>query len=121
MQILKGDLKSGPQNGFYGQSHTKATKQKMSKNHADFSGEKNPMYGVRRFGEDHPMWQRKHTDESNQKNRQSNIDQPYIKCEFCGEDSQKGSYKRWHGDNCKMNKKRKTEKCLIVDWKEPIT
>lgn len=33
---------SGSQNPFYGKKHSLATKLKMSKNHADFSGDKNP-------------------------------------------------------------------------------
>lgn len=36
-------------------------------------GEKNGMYGVSRFGESNPMWGKKHTKESNDKNR---ISQP---------------------------------------------
>lgn len=32
----------GEKNGFYGKNHTKETKTKMSKNHADFNGDNNP-------------------------------------------------------------------------------
>lgn len=34
---------SGEYNGFYGKKHTRKTRIKMSKNHADISGKKNPM------------------------------------------------------------------------------
>ena len=33
----------GEKNGFYGKKHTKETKKKMSRNHADFNGDKNPL------------------------------------------------------------------------------
>jgi len=36
---------------------SEATKLKMSRNHADFSGYKNPNYGKGLFGEDNPNWQ----------------------------------------------------------------
>lgn len=44
-------------------------KQKMSDNHADFSGEKNPMYGVDRSGKNGTFYGRKHTSESIEKMR----------------------------------------------------
>jgi len=34
---------SGKNNTFYGKTHTKKTRRKMSKNHADFNGDKNPL------------------------------------------------------------------------------
>lgn len=45
-----------------GRCHTEESKQKMSENHADFSGEKHPMYG------------RQHTEESKQKMRENRAD-----------------------------------------------
>ena len=52
---------------------TETHKQNMSKNHADFSGDKNPMYGVHRYGEDASMWNKHHTNESKQQMRLSRI------------------------------------------------
>jgi hypothetical protein len=48
--------KHGSNNYFYGKHHTDLSKQKISVNHADFSGENNPMYGVRVFGKENPTW-----------------------------------------------------------------
>lgn len=39
---LRRQLFSGFGNPFYGKTHSRAAKQRMSKNHADFSGERNP-------------------------------------------------------------------------------
>ena len=38
---------TGDKNPFFGKKHTKETRLKMSKNHADFSGENHPQYGRR--------------------------------------------------------------------------
>lgn len=46
---------------------TKSQKIKISKNHADVSGENNPMFGVHRYGEDNPFYGKHHTDESKNK------------------------------------------------------
>lgn len=40
-----------------GMVFSKEWRDNISKNHADVSGENNPMYGVRRFGEKSPVWQ----------------------------------------------------------------
>ena len=45
----------------------KEIRQKISENHADFSGENNPMYGVHRYGENHPMYGKHHSEEVRQK------------------------------------------------------
>jgi len=45
----------GENNHFYGKNHTEITKQKMRKNHADISGEKNPWFNNHTFiGENNP-------------------------------------------------------------------
>lgn len=41
---------------------TNETKRKMRENHADFSGSKNPMYGVRLTGDKNPMFGKKRPD-----------------------------------------------------------
>ena len=45
---------SGKNHWFFGKNHSKKTKRKISMNHADISGEKNPNYG--KFGSSHPAW-----------------------------------------------------------------
>ena len=48
-----------------GYKHTEEAKKKISENHADVSGESNPMYG--KFGEEHPAYGYKHTIEAREK------------------------------------------------------
>ncbi len=55
IRIEKG-IGKGKDNPFYGKKHSMETKQKMSKNHADYSGKNNFMYG------------KKHTEQSILKN-----------------------------------------------------
>lgn len=40
---LYSEMFSGEGNGFYGRKHSNTTKKKMSDNHADFNGDKNPL------------------------------------------------------------------------------
>lgn len=64
-------------------------KSNISKNHADVSGEKNPMYG------------KNHKDftltllRERAKNRSKKV------CSHCGKNVDASNFKRWHGDNCK--------------------
>jgi group I intron endonuclease len=44
---------TGQLNHFYGEKHTESTRQKMRENHADVSGENNPMYGKGHLIEGH--------------------------------------------------------------------
>lgn len=46
----------GENNPWWKKELPQETKDKMSKNHADVSGENNPMYGVHRYGEDAPNY-----------------------------------------------------------------
>ena len=50
-----------------GKKHSEEAKKKMSKNHADVSGENNPMYGSSRYGEENPFFGRKHSEEAKKK------------------------------------------------------
>ena len=59
-----------------GRKHSEETKQKMRENHADFSGENNPMYGKEGVWKDKssPMLGRKHTDETKQKIKEKHLE-----------------------------------------------
>jgi group I intron endonuclease len=46
--------KCGKNHHMFGKHHTKKTKQKMIQHHCDVSGKNNPMYGVKRYGNDSP-------------------------------------------------------------------
>lgn len=58
-------------------TRTEKHKQILKEHHADFSGEKNPMYakGYKLIGVKNGMYGKKHTPESIEKNRQSNLGQ----------------------------------------------
>ncbi|GJQ43839.1 MAG: hypothetical protein JETCAE03_33370 [Ignavibacteriaceae bacterium] len=56
-------------------------------NFSIFSGEKNPMYGVHRYGKDAPMFAKK---------------QPTEICIYCKKKCSKTNIKRWHNENCKQ-------------------
>ena len=58
---------TGKSNSFYGKKHTKETRDKMSKNHADVCGTNNPMMGV------------KHSPEAREKMRQAWIKRKEMK------------------------------------------
>ena len=53
------------------------TRNKMSKNHVDVSGENNPNYGKR--GELSPLFGRHHSEETKEKIRQGNIEKKSIR------------------------------------------
>ena len=44
-----------------------------------------------------------HTAESKLKNSDANRNRPRFECPHCGKKCQRGTYTRWHGDNCKLN------------------
>jgi hypothetical protein len=56
-----GDAQLGDKNHCFGKQHTEEHKKKISENHADMSGEKNPMFG--RSREKSPTWNPDKTDE----------------------------------------------------------
>ena len=88
----------------------------MSENHADVSGENNPMYdkhhsveskkrmSLAQKGEKSYWYGRKHTDETKIKMRKPKGLQKRIICPHCGKESNAGNYSRWHGDNCKLKR-----------------
>lgn len=53
---VKGKYENGYINPNYGKKPSEETRQKMRDNHADFSGDKNPMYGVHLYGELNYNW-----------------------------------------------------------------
>lgn len=64
-------------------------------------GDKHRLY--RGNKEDHPMFGKSQTEESRNKNRESNINKPLIRCPHCGKESiSKGTMIQWHFDNCKL-------------------
>ena len=56
--------------GTNGYKYTEESKQKISENHADVSGENNPRYG--KTGEKHPFYGKHHTEEAKQKMSEAN-------------------------------------------------
>ena len=54
-----------------------------------------------RTGVNHPMYNRKHREESKAQNAESNRNRPRFCCPHCGNMYQRGILTRWHGDNCK--------------------
>ena len=101
---------TGENHPMYGRSHTKESREKISKNHADISGKNNPMYG------------KKHSKESIQKMSESTKGHgagipkspetrkkmseavKLLTCPHCGKSARGNSMKRWHFDNCKHKK-----------------
>lgn len=62
----------------YGRKHSEESKRKMRDNHADFSGDKNPMFGDHRFsGKNNPFYGKQHSEDN--KKRQSEIMKEYYK------------------------------------------
>jgi group I intron endonuclease len=61
----------------------------ISKNHADVSGEKNPMYG------------KNHKDSTLTLLKERAKNRPKKVCSHCGKHVDASNFKRWHGDNCK--------------------
>ena len=55
-RFIYGHQCRGKNNPMYQHVYTQKTLDKMSKNHADFSGKKHPNYGVHRYGEDNPNY-----------------------------------------------------------------
>lgn len=64
-------------------------RQKMSENHADFNGEKNPFF------------EKKHSKESLKKMSDSHKKRKRVECNFCKKVGDISNMKRWHFDNCK--------------------
>lgn len=74
--------------------------QKRTKEFCDYVSE-DKIYKYRNGILTHPFKGRKHRDESNEKNRESQLKLPKILCPHCDVLSNKGNFNRWHGDKCK--------------------
>lgn len=70
-------------NSLIGKKHTEKRKENMRKNHADFSGSKNPM-----FGKPGAMLGKQHKK---------------VTCPHCDIEVSVNTATRWHFDNCKFN------------------
>lgn len=68
----------GEKNPFYGKTHSAETKNKLSE------------YASKRTGKNAPNYGNKHK---------------IVSCEFCKKQITFPMYRRWHGENCKINKK----------------
>ncbi len=84
----------------FGTKSSDITRQRISDNHADMSGENNPMYGKR--GCETGMGGKTHTIESKQLMKIQCLKKEKIKCPHCGLIGQNSNMKRWHFDNCKF-------------------
>lgn len=63
----ESSVKKKISNALKGRVFSEDTKRKLSENHADFSGSKNPMYGSKRVGEENPMWGKSQSKETRKK------------------------------------------------------
>lgn len=123
-------LVSGKNNPFYGKSHSRETKEKISKakmgsTYSDefkakcskrmigntinlgrvHSEETKAKQSANNSGKGNPMYGKHHNPETidliSRRIRESTLIK--ILCEHCGKAIDKGNYTRWHGDNCKLN------------------
>jgi len=64
MSLNHADVR-GDKNPFFGKTHSDEFKKWISeRNKVRYKGINNPMYGIRRFGKDSPHWGRKHSEET---------------------------------------------------------
>ncbi len=118
--------KAGEKNPMYGKHHTEETKQhlrevntgkkltaeqcekvrqsKLGKTREEFSDEWKANLSAATKGENNPMYDKNHTDESKEKMRQKAMNRARKVCEHCGKDVAVNMYGRFHGDRCKMKK-----------------
>jgi hypothetical protein len=99
------------------------TKEKISKSHfgkkytneinkkKGNKGEKNGMYNVHRFGEEAPMYGKKHSEDSKHKmsiakkgksSPLKNKKQEIVICPYCDKSGGKSNMMRWHFEKCKF-------------------
>lgn len=78
---------------YYGADLAEIKRNKIKENHHNVVGKNNPMYG------------KEHSFDTKEKIRKAALSKDKVKCEYCGTLSNIGNYKRWHGENCKLNPK----------------
>jgi group I intron endonuclease len=84
-----------------GRKRTDSEKANMSFNHADVSGENNPMFGKR--GVDNPNFGRKNSSETLSLMKESALkSQKTITCPHCSATGKRSGMQRWHFDNCRL-------------------
>lgn len=109
-KISEGQL--GRIGGFKNKIHNEETKNKMSNSK---KGNNHPFY--RKYGEDHPSYGTKRTEEQKlnisksvkaymTEDHKARISETVknlkkVECEYCGKFASPGMYSRWHGNNCK--------------------
>jgi hypothetical protein len=117
--------------------HSEETKNKISKQNSGrkFSseinskkvrkGEKNGMYGVRRYGKDSPHYGKKHSEETRKllKEASSKFREVKFLCPHCNKSGDKQNMMRWHFDNCRKSDSYKEKTtwgrvCRLADKKE---
>jgi hypothetical protein len=116
-------LTSGENNPFYGKGHfgddNPMAKIENKKRHLDAvrSPEYRRMQSINSTGKNNPFYGKKHTEESKLKiaikasQRCGELSPRWgskhriVVCEFCEKEIAYPMYRRWHGENCKVNKK----------------
>jgi hypothetical protein len=113
------------QSAFNGLNHTEESKELIRQANI---GEKNPLFGIKgknhhlygskgpmlgMFGENHPMYGFKMSEHSKELIKQANIGEknpmfgkkhPTIVCPHCNKSGAQNGMKRWHFNNCRLNK-----------------
>ncbi len=82
---------SGSNNGRYGIALTQKTKNLISKNHADMSGENNPFF------------EKSHNQETKEQIKNSLLKVKDEKCIYCGKIDKPWHISKYHNDNCNKN------------------
>lgn len=88
--LCRSCCQKGTRNHFFGKNHTRETQEKMSANHSDVSGDKNPRYksGHRIAGEKNPNWKNGLSQKPYHKNfkkiRPSILERDAYMCQRCG-------------------------------------
>lgn len=89
LSILKTLSQEGYVHPNTGKIRTPEQRKNISDNHADVSGDKNPMYG------------KTHSEETKAKIRQRALTRDKVQCQYCGKITSKQNNIRWHDYNCK--------------------